>query len=128
MQLDTINILYLELSQVATATTAKELALKKELADLDAQLWPDGDKPDSYEPDRALRIRTIIDLAKKNASDVRRMDWMADSYGAAGLDQPGAEAEARAYEKAYSAAKKRGLSDRLAVRAAVDVALLANMQ
>lgn len=32
MQLDTINTLYLELSQVATATTAKELALKKELA------------------------------------------------------------------------------------------------
>ena len=38
MQLDTINTLYLELSQVATATTAKELALKKELAEIDGEL------------------------------------------------------------------------------------------
>lgn len=67
MQLDTINTLYLELSQVATATTAKELALKKELAEIDGELWPDGDKPDNYAPDRALRVRAILSLAKKNA-------------------------------------------------------------
>lgn len=59
--------------------------------------------------------------------DTRRMDWMADSYGAAGMTMAEAEAEARAYEKAYAEAKRRGMTDRVAVRAAVDVALaLAN--
>lgn len=65
----------------------------------------------------------------EKSKDTQRMDWMADSYGAAGMTQAEAEEEARAYEKAYAAAKKRGLPDRLAVRAAVDVALaMANVQ
>jgi len=62
MQLDTINQLYLELSQVATATTAKELALRAQLAAVDAALWPAGDKPDNYEPDRIIRIRALLRL------------------------------------------------------------------
>lgn len=74
MQLETINTLYLELSQVATATTAKEIALQKELAEIDAELWPDGDKPENYEPDRALRIRTIMDLAKKSAPRIGELE------------------------------------------------------
>lgn len=34
MELDTVNKLFLELSQFATATTAKELALQKEIKEL----------------------------------------------------------------------------------------------
>lgn len=34
MELETVNKLFLELSQFATATTAKELALKKEIEEL----------------------------------------------------------------------------------------------
>lgn len=74
MQLDTINTLYLELSQVATATTAKELALKKELSEIDAALWPDGDRPANYEPDRALRISAILHIAKKNAARIGELE------------------------------------------------------
>ena len=68
MQLDTINTLYLELSQVATATTAKELALAKErdelqrqLAEVDAMIWPSG-RPTSYEPNRIVALRTMFRL------------------------------------------------------------------
>jgi hypothetical protein len=68
MQLDTINTLYLELSQVATATTAKELALAKErdelqrqLDEVDAMIWPSG-KPVSYEPNRLVALRAMFRL------------------------------------------------------------------
>lgn len=37
MELETVNRLFLELSQFATATTAKEIALWKELAEVKAQ-------------------------------------------------------------------------------------------
>ena len=64
MQLDTINKLFLELSQVATATTAKELALRAQLDAVDAALWPNGNKPDGYEADRAARLRAILKLQR----------------------------------------------------------------
>ena len=71
MQLDTINKLYLELSQIATAKTARELVLEKELARVDAELWRGEGKPKNYEPDRALRLRTIMNLSKANARRAR---------------------------------------------------------
>lgn len=37
MELETVNRLFLELSQFSTATTARELALIKELAEVKAQ-------------------------------------------------------------------------------------------
>lgn len=61
MDLEIINRLFLELSQFATATTAKELKLRAELDAVDATLWPDG-KPDTYEPDRSARIRALTKL------------------------------------------------------------------
>jgi hypothetical protein len=71
MQINTINKLYLELSQIATAKTARELALEKELARVDAELWRDEGKPKNYEPDRALRLRAIMKLSKANARRAR---------------------------------------------------------
>lgn len=62
MELETINRLYLELSQVATATTAKEQRLKNELDDVDAILWPNGNKPTNYEPHRATRLKAMLHL------------------------------------------------------------------
>ncbi len=62
MQLDTINQLFLELSQVATATTAKELALRRQLDAVDAALWPNGGKPENYAADRATRLRAVLAL------------------------------------------------------------------
>lgn len=59
MQLETINRLYLELSQFATAQTSKELALRGQLDAVDQALWPEG-KPANYEPDRAVRIRALV--------------------------------------------------------------------
>ncbi len=66
MQLDTINTLYLELSQVATATTAKEIALRKLLDGVDAVIWGDA-RPTNYEPDRALALTTILKLRDDHA-------------------------------------------------------------
>lgn len=66
MQLDTINTLYLELSQVATATTAKEIALRKLLDEVDAVIWGDA-RPTNYEPDRALALTTILKLRDQHA-------------------------------------------------------------
>lgn len=76
----------------------------------------------------AVLFRLVADRERAR-KDSLRMDWMADSYGAAGMTLAEAEAEARAYEKAYAEAKRRGMPDRVAVRAAVDVALaLANTE
>ena len=67
MELDTINKLYLELSQVATAKTSRELRLQTQLDDVDAILWPNGDRPANYEPCRALRLRAMLHLLSANA-------------------------------------------------------------
>ena len=64
MQLDTINTLYLELSQVATATTAKELALRAQLDAVDSVLWSTGNKPKNYEACRATRLRAMLKLKR----------------------------------------------------------------
>jgi hypothetical protein len=61
MELETINKLFLELSQITTATTAKELAMQRELDRIDAVIFPSG-KPLNYNPDRATKIRTLIKL------------------------------------------------------------------
>ncbi len=62
MELEIINKLFLELSQVTTAKTAKELALQRQLDAVDAILWPNGNKPEHYEPERAVRLRAILSL------------------------------------------------------------------
>ena len=64
MELETINKLYLELSQIATATTAKERKMTVELAEIDSLLWPEG-KPIGYNPDRAIRLRALLRLCGK---------------------------------------------------------------
>jgi hypothetical protein len=70
MQLDTINTLYLELSQVATATTAKELALRAQLNAVSSILWPDDTQPVDYEPDLATRLRAMLTLRDKHADSL----------------------------------------------------------
>lgn len=61
MELEIINKLFLELSQIATATTAKELAVQRELDRIDAVLFPNG-KPLGHNPDRATKIHALIKL------------------------------------------------------------------
>jgi hypothetical protein len=52
MELETINKLFLELSQIATATTARELLLKEQIRTLEDQIGylPDGVHPDERKP------------------------------------------------------------------------------
>ncbi len=67
MQLEIINKLFLELSQIATATTAKELAMQRELDRIDAVLFPNG-KPLGHNPDRATKIRALLKINKSKKS------------------------------------------------------------
>ncbi|WP_043588471.1 hypothetical protein [Geminisphaera colitermitum] len=83
-----------------------------------------GDQESAAEDMEVARtIRGLVRDLAAAVKDSARMDWMADSYGAAGLDQASAEEEARTYERAYGEAKKRGMADRGAVRFAVDAAI-----
>jgi len=83
MELETINKLYLELSQITTATTAREILLQKQLAEaqkdserldwIDSQtyaganprgnVWMVGWKGHAM---RGLDFRSAIDTAKEN--------------------------------------------------------------
>ena len=75
MELETINKLYLELSQITTATTAREILLKKQLAEAqrDAEryswlrmnrLWLKANLPTIAAPAFDAAIDAAIDAAK----------------------------------------------------------------
>jgi len=64
MELETLNKLYLELSQFVTAKTEREIQLEKELQEVDEELYGDA-RPQSYNPSRAITIRALKKLAQK---------------------------------------------------------------
>ena len=55
--------------------------------------------------------------------DVTRLNWVCDIFATAEMDYAAAEAEVTVFEREYAAQKKHGKCDRLAVRAAIDVAI-----
>ena len=65
MELETINKLYLELSQITTATTAREILLQKQLA----EAQKDSDRLDWIEQNANMgvvinRLKHITDLSR----------------------------------------------------------------
>ena len=55
-------------------------------------------------------------------ADKERLDWMAQSYDNAGLDDVRSEEEAQCFEKWYAKLKRAGKGNAYAVRFAIDMA------
>lgn len=67
-------------------------------------------------------IRDLLAYIDTFEKDRHRLDWMCDSYGAAGMDNSAMEDECLKYERIYFALKREGKNDRESVRAAIDAA------
>jgi len=105
MELETINKLYLELSQITTATTAREILLQKQLAEAHAALKtvmrnaelskePCGPDPESPAAVRNAKFASLASVAAQGLGtvsgpsltaqlaeaqrDSERLDWMIE--------------------------------------------------
>jgi dATP/dGTP diphosphohydrolase len=100
-----------------------QLAVAKAKADIARNTLQDAIYYDSEDPlplDEII-VMVIAQLAEAR-KDGERLDWLCDSYAAAGMNHPEAEAESRCYEQTYAGLKRMGQDDRKAVRSAIDAA------
>jgi hypothetical protein len=64
---------------VAQELAALRVNSNAELAEIDSALWGKGEKPDSYEPTRAIRISAIVKLAEKSAQRADALKGLSEA-------------------------------------------------